>query len=162
MMHTLLAHDHPRSIDSWPEHTTVSPTDVCVCGVSLLRLVDWCGTPCVHNAAAVIPGSDGEVSEDAMAAVVVATVVDVSVAASGSVEVLIDADLDGCLPILDECRMIGRTSSSARFEMQLTTGVGSALRYRASRLPGDLCAGDLIAIPCAGVVVLHDVRLPRG
>lgn len=45
----------PIDYDCWPELTTPTTTDIVVSGVSLLRLVSICGTPCVHTAAAVIP-----------------------------------------------------------------------------------------------------------
>lgn len=44
-------------LDYWPEATTIADTDIVVSGISLLRLVDVCGTPGVHSGAAVVPAS---------------------------------------------------------------------------------------------------------
>lgn len=35
-----------------PAHTTANDLDVGIAGLSLMCLVDWSGTPCVHNAEA--------------------------------------------------------------------------------------------------------------
>lgn len=64
----------PLSRDSWPEYTTTTSDDVTIAGLSLVTLVQWCGTPCVHTAAAVIPGTNGRPSETELASIVVVRV----------------------------------------------------------------------------------------
>ena len=117
-----------------------------VAGVSMLRLVDWAGTPCVHNC-------------DGPASVVVARVTSVAVSATGAVEVTIDADLDGCKPVVEATRMIGREPRCARFDMLVRSPKDDALNYVVRALPADIAAGDLLAFPCVGPSALHDVRV---
>ncbi len=74
----------PICRDLWPEFTTTSLADVTVAGVSLTRLAEWCGTPCVHTAAAVVPGTGGMPSSDDLASVLVTRVRELSAAADGS------------------------------------------------------------------------------
>ncbi|MCS5723030.1 DUF6157 family protein [Herbiconiux sp. CPCC 203407] len=80
----------PLLIDRWPEWTHPTTTDVVVSGVSLLRLVEICDTPCVHVAAAVIPGTHGRPSGLEQASVIVTRVTAIS--SVGTVE--LDADLE--------------------------------------------------------------------
>ena len=40
----------PLTTDSWPAFTTHSDDDVVIAALSIGRLVEWCGTPCVHTA----------------------------------------------------------------------------------------------------------------
>ena len=121
-----------------------------VAGVSMLRLVDWAGTPCVHNCDAESEGP---------ASVVVARVTSVVVNATGAVEVTIDADLDGCKPVVEATRMIGREPRCARFDMLVRSPKDDALNYVVRALPADIAAGDLLAFPCVGPSALHDVRV---
>lgn len=128
----------------WPEHSSTDGTDLWIAGVSLLRLVESCGTPCVHTV------------DDS--SVVVTRVTDVSIAVDGSVIVTIDAELDGCRAVLAGLTLIGRDSDSARFRMLLRSAAPGANPYLAEGLPADIRPGDLIALPCRGLTALHDVR----
>lgn len=148
----------PLSRDRWPEFTAVTTTDVTVAGVSLLRLVDWCETPCVHTAAAVIPGTGGRPSESELASVLVTRVESVVRSADGSIEAWIDAVLDGCRPELAEMRLIGRASTAHDAEIVLRPSSADALTVRVARLPADLRKGDLLVVPCVGVTAIQDVR----
>lgn len=145
----------PIRIDSWPEFTVSSTTDVTVAGVSLLRLVEWCETPCVHTAAAVIRGTHGRPSETELASVVVTRVLAVVTGDDGTV-VVIDAELHDCTPVLAETRLIGRASTAHTRRVSLVT-TGSADPVTVS-LPADLAAGDLLVLPCLGATCLHEVR----
>lgn len=78
----------------------------------------------------------------------------------GQSRIRVGARLDACRPNLEQCRLIGRASDSTRFEMTLV-GDDHSMTYRTGLLPADLRAGDLIAFPCSGVSVLHDVRPVR-
>jgi len=142
----------PLAIDRWPEYTTASTTDVTIAGVSLLRLVDWCGTPCVHTAAAVIPGTNGRPSDTELASVTVTRVQSVASANDGGLVIEVDADLRGCRGVLSEVRLIGRASVAHTVSVRVPMSEGMALA-----LPGDVHPGDLIAVPCLGVTRRHDV-----
>ena len=154
----------PLAIDRWPEWTHPTTTDVIVSGVSLLRLVDICETPCVHVAAAVVPWTHGRPSDREQASVVVVRVTGVSavaasdaVAASGeSVAPVLtfDAELDALPACLEEARLIGR-SSTRRSQPFLVGG-------RVVTLPSDTAVGDLIAVPCAGAVGCRQLRVGAG
>jgi hypothetical protein len=146
----------PFTRDNWPEFTTTSVSDVTVAGVSLVRLVDWCGTPCVHTAAAVIPGMNGRPSPTALASVIVTSVVSVEPLATGALAIRLDARLVDCTPVLTEARLIGRTSTAHSAVLHLVEDeLGQAREISLCR---DIRIGDLIAIPCIGATSLHDVR----
>jgi hypothetical protein len=136
----------PLVIDRWPEWTHPTTTDVVVSGVSLLRLVEICETPCVHVAAAVIPGTHGRPSDLEQASVIVARVT--ALPRSGVVE--LDADLAAVPAHLEEARLIGRVSRRRSRTFRLASATLS--------LPEDLSVGDLIAVPCRGAVCCRTVR----
>ena len=144
----------PMARDKWPEFCTVSTTDVTIAGVSLVRLVEWCSTPCVHTAAAVIPGTNGRPSDSELASVVVSKVTLVDRSGNGSVRVTLDANLGGCTCILSEARLIGRASTAHLVVATLDDG-------RELQLPADLLPGDLVVVPCLGVTARHDVLTAR-
>ncbi|TFC57476.1 hypothetical protein [Cryobacterium sp. TMB1-7] len=151
----------PLYIDAWPESSHATTTDVIVSGVSMLRLVDVCQTPCVHTATAVIPATHGRRSPYRDAAVVVVQVTAVLRNFDAARVVLIDACLDNVDATWRETRLIGRAStvkSSTAIllsgESHETPGLGRGM----VELPDDLREGDLLAIPCMGVVALRDIR----
>ncbi|MFB2580466.1 hypothetical protein ACEXQD_04380 [Herbiconiux sp. P15] len=136
----------PLVIDRWPEWTHPTTTDVIVSGVSMLRLVEICDTPCVHIAAAVVPGTHGRPSDREQASVVVARVTSVDPCGV----LVLDADL-GAVPVhLAELRLIGRTSTrhTRPFRLGDTTVT----------LPSDLTVGDLLAVPCTGAICSRQLR----
>lgn len=147
----------PFSRDSWPEYTSTTPDDVTVAGLSMVTLVQWCGTPCVHTAAAVVPGTNGRPSQTALASVVVVRVLSAEVV-NGVLSVWIDGELDGCASIDSETRMIGRASSARAMAASIYSVSAHTPVHFAPELPSDLRAGDLLAIPCIGVTVLRDVQ----
>jgi hypothetical protein len=147
----------PMNRDNWPEHTTTSPNDVTIAGLSLVTLVQWCGTPCVHTAAAVTRGTSGRPSETELASVVVARVISVS-RDNGQLGVWVDAELDRCAAIYSETRLIGRASTAHASSAVLFPASPNGTVHRALELPLDLAAGDLVAIPCVGVTLLRDVQ----
>lgn len=147
----------PLSRDSWPEYTSATPDDVTVAGLSLVTLVQWCGTPCVHTAAAVIPGTNGRPSETDLASVVIVRVTAAAVE-NGQLNVWIDGELDGCAAILSEARMIGRASTAHAIAAAIySSSAHTPVRY-IPELVLDLRVGDLLAIPCLGVTALRDVQ----
>jgi hypothetical protein len=143
--------------DDWPEFTTVGTSDVTVAGLSLVHLVDWCGTPCVHNAAAVIPGTSGRPSETEFASVIVTRVTAVE-RTETTMTVWVDAEIEGCAALVSESRLIGRVSTAHSGRVTILPQAAASPAYSATELPWDLCVGDLIAIPCRGFTALHDVR----
>ena len=147
----------PLDRDRWPEYTTTSPTDVTIAGLSLVNLVGWCGTPCVHTAAAVIPGTNGRPSDSNLASVVVTRVCSVSFE-SGELAVWVDAELDHCSAICSQARLIGRSSTAHASSATLFPASPHATVHRAVELPVDLMEGDLLAIPCTGLTLLRDVQ----
>jgi hypothetical protein len=147
----------PIRQDSWPEFTTASPTDITIAGISLVTLVQWCGAPCVHTAAAVIPGTHGRPSETELASVVVVRVTSVNLD-NGLLSVWVDAELDRCAALSSEARLIGRASTAHSTAAALFPASGAPTVHRALELPVDLNPGDLLAIPCEGVTVLRSIQ----
>lgn len=147
----------PLNRDNWPEHTTASPSDVTVAGLSLATLVQWCGTPCVHTAAAVVRGTNGRPSETELASVLVARVVSVSTDGE-TLSVWLDAELDRCAAICSEARLIGRVSTAHAKPAVLYPASPNGAVHRALELPVDVAVGDLLAVPCIGVTLLRDVQ----
>ncbi|MFF1635830.1 hypothetical protein [Leifsonia sp. NPDC058248] len=139
----------PLDRDSWPEFTTATTTDVVVAGVSLIRLAEWCGTPCVHTAAAVVPGTGGKPSDSELAAVVVLRVVGVTPRHGGGLDVRLDGELHLVAALTAQARLIGRASTIRDTQAHVGASVID--------LPGDLRVGDLLAVPVRGVARLHDV-----
>jgi hypothetical protein len=130
----------------------VTTTDVVVSGISLLRLVEVCGTPCIHSGAAIVPGTNGRPSDTAKTAVLVVRVTDVMLRASGDTVIETDARLDNLRLIWSETRLINR-ASTAHSGVVLIAGrpVDQELAFTADvasvDLPLDLTVGDLLAIP---------------
>lgn len=144
--------------EHWPAFTTHTERDVIVAALSLARLVDWCGTPCVHTADAVVPGSDGRPSDSELASVLLTRVVSAEWRSDLRLHVAIDADLGGCRPYLEQARLIGRTSTAYAASVTLESDAPGTVGY-ATSLPADISAGDLIVIPCIGVTLLHDIKV---
>ncbi len=121
-------------------------------------LVDWAGTPCVHNCdpAPVPPQPLGDWR---VGSLIVTRVLAVTLSTEGAVHVTIDAELGGCRPIFTEARLIGRASECSRFEMLVGGPLPDALSYVVRNLPADIAVGDLILFPCVGITVLHDIRI---
>lgn len=153
----------PLDIDSWPARTVATTTDVVVSGISLVRLAEICDTPCTHSEPAVLPRTNGRPSATATTTTVVVRITGLKYHPSGRLLVQIDADLTEVPAILPETRLIGRVSTAHDSETFLI--VPPSARHREapfvrleSGLPRDLRVGDLLAVPCAGMVTLHDIR----
>lgn len=152
----------PLSIDRWPEHTVATTIDVLVAGISLLRLVDVCGTPCVHTAASVVPGTHGRPSPSGQACVVVVRVLQVErmpvqpeSGAAPVLRVVVDGDLGQAHPVPSEARLVGRASTAHRIIAECVCGERSTLVVP---VPQDLSVGDLIVVPCVGTIPLRALR----
>lgn len=143
----------PLARDLWPEHTCCSTTDVTVAAVSMSRLTEICGTPCVHSAAAVIPGTQGRPSETELASVVAMRVTFVTPVSEGMPRRIgVDAHLENCAAITAEIRLIGR-ASTARTTRFVLMPTGTEVE-----LPADIAEGDILVVPCTGVATLRQVR----
>jgi hypothetical protein len=144
------------NLDYWPEATIVGDTDIVVSGISLLRLVDVCGTPAVHSGAAVVPDSGGVPATDARTAVLIVRIIAVTRHASGLTVVQVDACLDNLRLVWSEARLFGRAPSGRR-KMTLvvrrpgTIDLDVTDDVIAARLPRDLRVGDLLAIPSRSI-----------
>jgi hypothetical protein len=153
----------PLRRDLWPDFTTTSTVDVTIAGVSLLRLVDWCGTPCVHTAAA--PAANARRRASDTASVIVTKVLAVEPHGAdpdgavpdgiGTLDVWIDADLGGCNAFPSETRVIGRASTAHDTVVHLRSGSGDC--SVPFELASDIHFGDLLAIPCGGSTCLRDI-----
>ncbi|OUE25622.1 hypothetical protein [Clavibacter michiganensis] len=122
--------------------------DVVVAGVSMRRLVEVCGTPCIHS------GEGGGIRAHASDALVVVAVTAVLVGPDGERVVCVDGRLDDVDARWASARVLGR-GSAGRPAHVVAGGADPA----AVALPGDLAVGDLVVVPCGGSPALHDVRL---
>lgn len=145
----------PLDANRWPERTRASTTDVLVCGVSMLRLVELCGTPCVHSAAGAAPGTGGRPSPLFDASAVVLRVTEALRDAEGGLLVLLDGRLDHAGAAWSELRLIGRASTAHRTPASV---VGGPERGPLVHVPADLAPGDLLVLPVRGVPCLRDLR----
>lgn len=134
--------------DRWPAHTHLSTTDVIVDDVPMLRLVDQSGTPCVHSATALIPGTGGCPSPIERTSVVVARVVGAAFDEDGH-HLTLDAGLSDVEPCWSELRLIGRASTTHTVSFRIDSEAGAE---QCVLLPRDLAPGDLLAVPCRGEV----------
>lgn len=151
----------PISMDRWPAATSVSTTDVAVGGVSLLRLAELCGTPAVHLGRAVEPGTGGRVPSTTMhTGVVVVRVLEAS--ARGGRKVVIDGDLSVLEPAWAEARLIGRASVARAVPTTLSAASSGCSAPAPIALPGDLEAGDLLALPYSAVTDDAGVARPAS
>ncbi|MCJ1712410.1 hypothetical protein MT344_14610 [Clavibacter michiganensis subsp. phaseoli] len=148
----------PRSDASATASATAAPAvldDVVVAGVSMRRLVEVCGTPCVHSGEA--PGMRGD--EDGCGALVVVAVTAVLARpdAGGERVVCVDGHLDGVAARWGEACVLGRASGRSSVVRIVAAAPTSGMA--AVALPADLAVGDLVVVPCGGSPALHDVRL---
>ena len=152
----------PFRPSAWPEYTEMTTTDVIMAGVSLRRLVELCDSPCVHTADALVPGSHTKTPLRRDASVVVVTVSGVFDSDDGERVIQVDADMTDVPAVWDETRLLGRISTRPSRPVVMLAGVDSRTpRGRGPAwVPADVAEGDLLAIPCTGMVTLHDIR-PR-
>lgn len=135
--------------DRWPAHTSLSTTDVIVADVPMLRLGARQGTPLVHTAAAVIPGTGGCPSSTEQTSVIVTRVVAVATSEDGY-HLTLDARLSHTGVCWSELRLIGRASTTHSVAFRVDSEASVDPAERCVQLPRDLVAGDLLAVPCRG------------
>jgi hypothetical protein len=146
---------HP-DLAIWPAATSVSADDVRVAGESMTRTARTVGTPCtrVGERSPRWPGPD---HDERFCAVIVTTVEAVAPAFDDNgPELWVDAELDGCEPLDQSMRLIGRSShqSSDLYTVRPSRRYGDLRAW----LPNDVAAGDLIAFVVARPIALHDIR----
>lgn len=144
----------PLDDDAWPVHTHPTTDDVVVAGVSVGRIAEICGTPCVYTGAAVQPFTGGHASPTEWTTIVLAHVTD-----TGPEGIRLDAVFHGHAPLWREARLLGRVSHAYEQRMPVV-GADSETALGVVRLPEDVRAGDVIAVPCPGCFSVGDVR-PR-
>lgn len=147
----------------WPAHTTTTTDDVVVAGVSMLRVAELTGTPCVHTADQAPPRFRPRGWTAREVSVAVATVVRVRRPRPGVVLLGLDATLPQCA-LLDQVRLIGRVSTAPATPTHVVnrsdgTGAGPFDRLPAP-LPADVREGDLLCFPCVALVRHRDVVEP--
>lgn len=148
----------PLNPDAWPELSHATTTDVFVSGVSLLRVADLCGTPSTHTAAAVIPCTGGRPSSTERASVLVTRVTGVTSSADGATHITLDACLHGLHLECSETRLLGRASTAKVTRVRLSGKGEMGCVDGGLWLPSDLAVGDLLAIPCRGVLTMFEVN----
>ncbi|WP_022889411.1 hypothetical protein [Agromyces italicus] len=148
----------PLDADRWPEHTSATPDDVIVSGVSLCRLAELCGLPCVHTASASLPGTGGLPSPTAECTVAVLEVAEVRTEGEERV-IALDAQVDDIGACWSELRLIGRASTAHEHPYLVARTGSRGAGAESARLPGDIQPGDVVAVPCR--VPLTAVRLRR-
>lgn len=154
----------PLAIDLWPMHTHAIVSDVVVGGISLTRLVEINGTPALFTGDLPRPGMPRERAFGGGSDVTVLVFrVTLRVDTQEDKRIaLTDCTFDGVSAQWSECRLIGRTSTSKNACIELIPGDvgGASWPHPVALVPGDLREGDLLAVPCAGAMTLHEVR-PR-
>jgi hypothetical protein len=146
----------PFDASVWPARTTPSTVDLTIAAVSLRRYAELCGTPCVCTGPAVIPFSGGVASPSESTTVVLTRV---TVADAG--EVRVDARLSALHPVWREARLLGRVSH-AYDEPFAVQDADADVPIATVVLPGDPRVGDLIAVPCAGIHAVGEIRCGQG
>lgn len=154
----------PLDLGFWPMHTHATVSDVIIAGVSLTRVFELNGTPALLTGDLPRPGMPharafGGGTDVTVLVFRVTLRVDTQ---EDKRIALTDCTFDGISAQWSECRLIGRTSTSRNARIELIPGEvgGASWPHPVAFLPGDLKEDDLLAVPCAGAVALHDVR-PR-
>ncbi|UOQ87959.1 hypothetical protein MUN74_11695 [Agromyces endophyticus] len=148
----------PIAPAQWPAGTRVTTTDVIVGGFSMVRLAERSGTPLAHLDPA--PAAADGVDHARHLGVVLATVQSVTngrsgdAAAGGQPEIAIDARFGPHRPGWAEARLIGRVSVARVSPVTVRFAAGGCHVLAPVELPGDLVAGDLIAVP----IEAHAIR----
>lgn len=157
---------------SWTDPTLVVPGDVLVSGTSLTELARTVGTPAVvagptAGASAGARAAAGSLEDGPAAAglgplgrsvsFVVVRVDAVVPPVRRPREVWVDAELEGCSPVLSGVRLLGRTGSGRARRYHLRPDRSGALAVLV-RLPADLRRHDLLVVPCLSCVALEDIE----
>lgn len=153
----------PLDPSAWPAHTEPTTDDVRVSAVSMARLADVAGTPCVHTAEEAPPRYRSRDWTPRGMSVAVAAVTGVR-RTDGGLVLELDAVLPACA-VLDEARLIGRRTTAPRATAVVRDPLADGEGADAPVLvvPADVAVGDLVCFPCGRalthreVVVVHHV-----
>ncbi|MFB9641256.1 hypothetical protein [Agromyces lapidis] len=148
----------PIAPERWPAGTRVTTTDVIVGGFSMTRLAERDGTPLAHLAPTPTGRHDEQVRHRGVA---VATVREVS-AGAGLPLVAIDGESGPHRPDWAEARLIGRVSVAKVVTVSVRFAAGGCHALARLELPGDLVAGDLIAVPIEADRVTISDAVPQN
>ena len=150
----------PLEPSLWPAHTVATTADVCIAAISMARLADVVGTPCVHTAEQAPPRYRPRDWQPRDVSVAVASVLRVRRPLSGVVLV----ELDAVLPqsaVLDQVRLIGRASTAPATQTYVVSpcdGFADGPFHRLpAPLPADVHEGDLLCFPCLVALRHRDV-----
>ncbi|MFD6133922.1 hypothetical protein [Isoptericola sp. NPDC060257] len=154
---TTLVRPRRPALEGWPEGTELTGDDVLVDRTSLARLAEHHPTPRVYvPVGADVTRVDRFWGDAAVRTVVLARVEDAVPRLGDDVrQAWLDADLGGCAVLLDRARLVGRASAEPRrpFTVHPAPGRGGPVVL----LPRDLRRGDVLAVPCAGLVDAADL-----
>ena len=153
----------PLDRSAWPAHTEPTVDDVRVAAVSMSRLAEVAGTPCVHSAEQAPPRYRPRDWTPRGMSVAVAAVTAVHRTADGVV-VELDAVLPDCA-VTGEARLIGRRTTAAPVVVTVEAPapadmVVSAAAVVRMTIPRDVAVGDLVCLPCSQAVT-HRVLVSR-
>ncbi|GAA3671045.1 hypothetical protein [Microbacterium marinilacus] len=142
----------PLRATRWPDHTEATTVDVIIDAISLDGLARLCDTPCVHTGEHTVGHArDGRTVRDDIT-VVLTRVVHVERLADG-LALRLDADLTHADPSWTDLRLIGRASTASVTNAIVVDGLRAT-----SLVPADVTAGDVVAVPCAGLFTRRDIR----
>lgn len=145
----------PLDPSAWPAHTEPTVDDVRVAAVSMSRLAEVAGTPCVHSAEQAPPRYRSRDWTPRGMSVAVAAVTAVHRTADGVV-VELDAVLPDCA-VTGEARLIGRRTTAAPVAVTVVTAASADVAVSAAAVvrmtvPRDVAVGDLVCLPCSQAV----------
>ncbi len=147
----------------WPARTEATTDDVLVNAVSMRRLAEIAGTPCVHTAEQSRPAFTPPHWQPRDVTVAVASVLTVRRPRTGMVLLELDAALPACA-VLDQIRLIGRVSTAPLAPTYVLTpchdGTEGPFHLLPAPLPSDVRDGDLLCFPCAAALRHRDVVEP--
>ncbi|SBN61578.1 hypothetical protein GA0004736_0465 [Curtobacterium sp. 9128] len=153
----------PFDASRWPARTTPTIGDVVISAVSMVRLAETVGTPCVHTAEQAPPRFRPPAWTPREVSVAVASVTRVRRPRTGIVLLELDAVLPACA-VLDEVRLIGRVTTAPTAETYVVTPCDGAADGPFHRLPAplptDVHEGDLLCFPCLAALRHRDVVEP--
>lgn len=149
----------PLARDAWPVRTVAACDDLVVGGVSVNRFVALCDTPAVMTGPAVIPLSGGVPSHSATTSIIAPRIARVDDREGASLPMLqLDGVFTACAPGWSHARVVGRICERADRCFAAADAAGRVLDDVKVFLPGDVGAGDVIAVPCVGALSVGDVR----
>lgn len=146
------------ALGCWPEGAIHSGTDVIVERSSLVHAAAVHPTPLVRIG--VAGGWDHSRGTPHRFVTVLLTRVEHvdGTRDDGRVVIWVDAQLDRCRPNLAAARLLGRESTGRRRRVSVRPAADAEVGW--ARLPADIVAGDLLAVPCDGAIPLSDARRP--